>query len=126
MKAINTLLLFSTAVLALALSASLLGVRHNLPGAAQASTEQEYRTVFVSAPIAAGDGESGWQQIDEDEFTANLRQALNKLSYEGFEVVEVSPVTRGWMDTTRVRHGISGGGYGITQGFVIISQKPAN
>lgn len=126
MKAIKTFLLFSMAVLALVLSASLLGIRLNLPGAALASTENDYRTVFVSAPIAAGDGDSDWQQIDEDEFTANLRQALNKLSYEGFEVVEVSPVTRGWMDTTRVRHGISGGGYGITQGFVIIAQKPAS
>ena len=126
MKAAKVFLLFSMAVFVLVVSASLIGVGLNLPGAARASTEQEYRTVFVSAPIAVGDDDSGWQQIDEDEFKARLRLTLDQLSYEGFEVIEVSPITRGWMDTTRVRHGISGGGYGITQGFVIIAQKPAS
>ena len=123
MKTAKTLFLFSLATLALAYSATLLGVGFNLPGEALAGTEIEYRTVFVSSPIASTDEDSNWQQIDEDELKANLRIALNKLTYEGFEVIEVAPITRGWMDTTRVRHGISGGGYGITQGLMIIAKK---
>ena len=126
MKATKALLLLSLAALALTISAALMGVQINLPGEALANTELEYRTVFVSSPIAIGEGDSEWQQIDEDELTANLRKAIIKLTYEGFEVTEVAPITRGWMETTRVRHGISVGGYGITQGLIVIAKKSSN
>lgn len=126
MKAAKTLLLFSLAALALVFSATLMGVQFNLPGEALANTDHEYRTVFVSSPISSRDEDSDWQEIDENELTANLRTELSKLTYEGFEVIEVTPITRGWMDKTRVRHGISGGGYGITQGLMIIAKKASN
>ena len=126
MNTAKTLFLFSLAILALVYSAALVGVRFNLTEEALANTETEYRTVFVSSPIASRDEDSNWQEIDESELTANLRMELNKLTYEGFEVIEVTPITRGWMDTTRVRHGISGGGYGITQGLMIIAKKASN
>jgi hypothetical protein len=123
MKTAKTFVLFSLAILALTYSATLVGIRLNLPDAAFANTETEYRTVFVSSPIASADEESNWQDIDEKELMANLKRELNKLTFDGFEVIEVTPITRGWMDTTRVRHGISGGGYGITQGLMIIAKK---
>ena len=126
MKTVRSTLQFSLILLSLTVTASLLGVRVEFPRMAYADTGFEYKSVYVAASLKNGEDDSGWKEVDEMEFLGDLRLALDQMSYEGFEVIEVSPVTRGWMDSTRVRHGISGGGHGITQGFVIIAQKPAS
>ena len=123
MQAVKSILIISGSVLVLVLMASLLGVRVELPEAAYAGTGYEYKSVFVSAPLIDGEDDPGWKQVDEKEFRRELQLALNKLGYEGFEVVQVTPILKGRLDTGNVRHGTWGGGFSVTQGVTVIAKK---
>ncbi len=125
MQALKGICLFSGSVVVLVLFASLLGIRVELPEAAYANTGYEYKSVFVSAPLKDGEGDPGWKQVDEKEFLKELRLALSKLGYEGFEVVEVTPILKGRLDTGNVRHGTWGGGFSVTQGVMVLAKKPS-
>ena len=123
MQAVKGILIFSGSVVVLALLASLLGVRVELPESAYAGTEYEYKSIFVSAPLVNGEDGPGWKQVDEKEFLRELQFALDKLGYEGYEVVEVTPILKGRLDKGNVRHGTWGGGFTVTQGVMVLAKK---
>jgi hypothetical protein len=123
MQAVKSISIFTGSVVVLVLFASLLGVRVELPEAAYAGTGVEYKSVFVSAPLVDGQDDPGWKQVDEKEFRRELQLALDKLGYEGFEVVEVTPILKGRLDTGNVRHGTWGGGFSVTQGVMVLAKK---
>lgn len=123
MHAVKGISIFSGFMLVLVLLASLLGVRVELPERAYAGTGYEYKSVFVSAPLIDGVDEPGWKQVNEKDFLRELQLTLNRLGYEGFEVVEVTPILKGRLDTGNVRDGAWGGGFSVTQGVVVLAKK---
>ena len=123
MQRARGIILFSMSVLVLALSATLMGVRVHFPEAAYADTRHEYKSVFVAAVVNEEAEATGWKQVDEKEFMEYLRYALDRLADDGFEVIEVTPITRGKLDSGGVRHGVWAGGYSVTQGVVIFAEK---
>ena len=123
MQAVKGIFILSGSVVVLALFASLLGVRVEFPETAYAGTGYEYKSIFVSAPLVDGEDDPGWKQVDEKGFLRDLQLALNKLGYEGYEVVEVTPILKGRLDTGNVRHGTWGGGFSVTQGVMVTAKK---
>lgn len=79
--------------------------------------------------------QTGWSdcQIDGERLNKDIAQAIEKLNAEGFEVVNITPVTSGnWnfaYNSGSLREGTGNGGYGYgygysyTEGVLIVTKQ---
>lgn len=88
---------------------------------ASAAPEDEHKCVFVAAVVAESD--SDWTQVNGPRLARDMERALERLAEDGYEVLSITPITRGRVESRLVREGAWGAGLAMTQGVLITAQR---
>jgi len=85
----------------------------------------EYKCVFVEGQYLTTDDEktSDYKVPSAAGLSEKMEKTLNRLSREGYQVVHISPITRGNYETGKYHDGGWGAGWSFTMGYIIVGEK---